>query len=76
VEGPRSPGMADVYEIRVREHLDDCWAKRFDDLALSHDADGATVLVGFVRDQAALHGLLMKVRDLGLTLLSVDRVKG
>jgi hypothetical protein len=73
---PWSPGMADVYEIRVREHLDDRWAKRFDDLTLSHDADGATVLVGFVRDQAALHGLLVKVRDLGLTLLSVDRVKG
>jgi hypothetical protein len=76
MERPWSPGMADVYEIRVREHLDDRWAKRFDDLTLSHDADGATVLVGCVRDQAALHGLLMKVRDLGLTLLSVDRVKG
>jgi hypothetical protein len=66
--------MADVYEIRVQEHLDDRWARRFDDLTLSHDADGATVLIGFVRDQAALHGLLMKMRDLGLTLLSVNQV--
>jgi hypothetical protein len=67
--------MADVYEIRVREHLDERWARRFDDLTLSHDADGATVLVGFVRDQAALHGLLARVRDLGLTLVSVNRTE-
>jgi hypothetical protein len=68
--------MADVYEIRVREHLDDCWATRFDGFFIAHEEDGTTALVGPVRDQAALHGLLAKMRDLGLTLLSVNRVKG
>ena len=66
--------MTDIYHIQVKEHLDDRWARRFDDLTLSHDTEGATVLVGPVRDQAALHGLLMKMRDLGLTLLSMNQV--
>jgi hypothetical protein len=68
--------MAEVYEIRVREHLDNCWANRFDGFLIQREEDGTTALVGPVADQAALHGLLMKVRDLGLTLLSVHRVKG
>jgi hypothetical protein len=55
--------MANIYEIRLKEHLDDCWARRFDDWVLSHNDDGTTVLVGPVRDQAALHGLLCRVRD-------------
>lgn len=67
--------MGDIYEIRLKEHLDDCWAKRFDDFALSHDDDGTTLLVGPVPDQAALYGLLMRVRDLGLTLMAVVRIK-
>jgi hypothetical protein len=44
--------MANIYEIRLKEHLDDCWARRFDDWVLSHNDDGTTVLVGPVRDQA------------------------
>jgi cell division septation protein DedD len=67
--------MGDIYEIRLKEHLDDCWAKRFDDFTLSHDDDGTTLLVGPVPDQAALYGLLMRVRDLGLTLMAVVRIK-
>jgi hypothetical protein len=67
--------MAVVYEIRVREHLDNCWAKRFDDFCITHEEDGTTVLVGPVRDQAALHGLLWRVRDLGLTLVSVNQTE-
>ena len=63
--------MANIYEIRLKEHLDDCWARRFDDFSLSHQDDGTTLLVGPIRDQAALHGLLCRVRDLGLTLLHV-----
>jgi len=63
--------MGHTYEIRLKETLDDCWARRFDDWTVSHDDDGTTVLVGPVRDQAALHGLLGRVRDLGLTLLAV-----
>ncbi len=63
--------MGDIYEIRLKETLDDCWARRFDDWTIAHKDDGTTVLVGPVRDQAALHGLLCRVRDLGLTLLAV-----
>jgi hypothetical protein len=68
--------MAEVYEIRVREHLDNCWANRFDDFLITHEENGTTALIGPVADQAAVHGLLMKVRNLGLTLLSVHRDKG
>ena len=65
--------MAKVYEIRVREHLDTCWVNRFDGFIITYEEDGTTVLTGPIVDQAALHGLLMKVRDLGLTLLSVNQ---
>ena len=67
--------MTDVYEIRLKEYLDHHWSSRFEGFALSHQADGSTLLVGFIPDQAALHGVLMKVRDLGLTLLAVGRVE-
>jgi hypothetical protein len=62
------------YEIRLKGRLDARWASRFDGLALAHDGDGTTVIHGPVADQAALHGLLSKVRDLGLPLISVTRV--
>ena len=67
--------MTDIYEIQVREHLDDGWANRFDEFHITHRDDGTTLLVGSVADQAALHGLLARVRDLGLTLLSVIRAE-
>ena len=63
------------YEIRVRGRLDPRWAAWFDGLALSHDGDGTTVISGPVADQAALHGVLLKVRDTGLPLVSVRRVE-
>jgi hypothetical protein len=62
------------YEIRLKGRLSSRWAARFDGMTLSHDGDGTTVLHGPVVDQAALHGLLRKVRDLGLPLISVTRV--
>jgi hypothetical protein len=62
------------YEIRVEGHLDTRWAAWFDGLTLSHDSDGTTVIHGPVADQAALHGLLQKIRDLGLPLISVNHV--
>ncbi len=58
-------------EIRIRGHLDQRWTSWFDGMALSHNADGTTLLKGHVADQAALHGLLNKVRDTGLPLVSV-----
>jgi hypothetical protein len=63
-----------AYEIRVREHLDARWATRFDGLAVVNEDDGSTALRGPVVDQAALHGLLQRLRDLGLTLLSLERL--
>jgi hypothetical protein len=67
--------MTDVYEIRVREHLGNCWASQFDGFDIALAEDGMTTLVGPVADQAALHGLLIKVCDPGLILLSVHRVR-
>jgi hypothetical protein len=63
------------YEIRLKGHLDSRWAEWFDGLGLTNDKDGTTVIHGFVLDQAALHGLLRKVRDVGLPLISVTRVE-
>jgi hypothetical protein len=63
------------YEIRLKGHLDSRWAAWFDGLSLSHSSDGTTVIHGFVADQAALHGLLQKVRDIGAPLISVTQVE-
>jgi hypothetical protein len=60
------------YQLRVEGHLDPHWAAWFDDLTLTREDDATTTLRGLVPDQAALHGLLAKVRDLGVTLLSVE----
>jgi hypothetical protein len=61
------------YEIRLKGHLNARWADWFDGLSLTQESDGTTVLSGSVVDQAALHGLLGKVRDLGLPLIAVQR---
>ena len=66
--------MGDVYRVQVRGHLDDRWSDWLGGLDLLRQDDGTTVLVGPVVDQAALHGVLARVRDLGLPLLAVDRV--
>jgi hypothetical protein len=63
------------YEIRLKGHLDTRWAAWFDGLTLTHNSDGTTIIHGQVVDQAALHGLLQKVRDVGLPLVSVSRVE-
>ena len=63
------------YQIRVKGHLRPEWTEWFDDMTIIHEADGTTTLFGPVVDQAALHGLLIKVRDLGLELIAVNRVE-
>ena len=65
------PHESQRYEIRLAGHLDTRWSAWFDDLSLSCESDGTTLIKGAVADQAALHGLLHKVRDTGLPLLSV-----
>jgi len=69
--GHHDPG----YEIRVKGHLDPRWAAWFDGMSLTNESDGVTVIHGPVADQAALHGLLRKVRDMGLPLISVTQVE-
>jgi hypothetical protein len=63
-----------VYQIRIRGHLSPQWAGWFDGLIIRLEDNGDTLLTGTVIDQAALHGLLKKVRDLGMPLLSVNNV--
>jgi hypothetical protein len=63
------------YEIRLQGQLNARWADWFDGMTITLDNNGDTLLSGQVVDQAALHGLLKKVRDVGLTLLSVNSVK-
>ena len=63
-----------IYEIRVQGRLDQRWSSWFDGLTLSYEGDDITVLSGPLVDEAALHGVLIKVRDLALPLLAVNRI--
>ena len=65
--------MADSFSIRVQGHLDARWSAWFDGMVVTTQKDGTTLLEGRVADQAALFGLLLKMRDMGLPLLSVIR---
>src|SRR5258707_6320863 len=69
------PSEPMVYQIRIRGHLGRQWTDWFGGLTITLEDNGDTLLTGPVVDQAALHGLLRKVRDLGVPLLSVNRVK-
>ncbi len=76
-EKPALPEYHDEFrfcEIRLKGHLDDRWADWFGGVAITLEENGNTLLSGLVADQAALHGLLKKVRDLGMPLLSVNFV--
>ena len=64
-----------IYEIRVQGRLDQRWSNWFDGLTLSYEGEDITVLRGPLVDEAALHGVLIKVRDLALPLLAVSRVQ-
>ncbi len=67
--------MSTIYQIKIEGHLDSRWAEWFDGLSITLEAGGQTLLTGPVPDQSALHGLIKKVRDLGMPLVSVNRVQ-
>ncbi len=69
------PGEPMIYQIRVKGHLGSRWERWFDDMTVTPQADGDTILTGPVADQAALHGLLRRVRDLGVPLISVMEIE-
>ncbi len=68
-------GHSNIVQIKVKGHLDSQWSDWFDNLAITLGTDGTTLLTGPVVDDAALHGLLKKVRDSGMRLLSVNRIE-
>lgn len=71
----KPPPNVQRYEIRLKGHLDARWGNQFEDMTITLKEDGTTLLSGPVADQASLHGLLKKVRDLGMTLASVNQVQ-
>ena len=68
---PSRYDLSEPYEICIKGHLDTRWADWFDGLAISHEDSGNTRLIGHITAQSALHGVLAKIRDLGLTLISL-----
>jgi hypothetical protein len=73
---PSAAATSPEYVIRVKGHLDPRWATWFDGLRLSDESDGTTLIEGPVVDQAALHGLIQKLRDVGIPLISLTQTKG
>lgn len=71
---PRDEREPCLYEVRVDRHLDDRWAEWFGAITLTREADGTTTLRSPGLDQSALHGLLIKIRNLGMTLISVRAI--
>lgn len=62
------------YHVTIQGHLPPRWAERFEDLEIIHESDGTTSLIGNIPDQAALYGLIIKFRDMGLTLLAIRKI--
>ena len=75
LEPKPTPSQSLIFQIRIKGHLSHQWINWFEGLTITLEEDGDTLLTGPVVDQAALHGLLKKVRDLGLPLISVNRVQ-
>ena len=66
--------MSTYYQIKIKGHLDDRWSDWFDNMTITNAANGEAILYGPLPDQAALHGVLIKIRDLGLPLLAVATI--
>lgn len=63
-----------IYQIKIRSELDSAWEEWFEDLTLTHDCEGNTLLTGPIVDHTALHSILLKIRDLNLKLISVNEI--
>ena len=74
MKNQRTVNAPKLYEIRVAGHLSENWAARFEGLSMRHEPEGETVLTGML-DQSAMHGVFVKIRDLGLYLISVNRIQ-
>jgi hypothetical protein len=72
---PRIPMTATYYQIRIACQIDPTWSERLDGLTITQTEDGTSVLSGFIRDQSELHGVLARIRDLALPLISVNPVE-
>ncbi len=70
----RSAGDNIIYEIRVRNHLDNCWRVWFEGMVIADLENGDSLIRGPIADQSALHGILARIRDLNLTLIYVRKV--
>jgi hypothetical protein len=75
ITGTVSSTREGSYEIKVGGHLDEHWSEWLGDLAINHDDQGNTLLTGIIPDQAALHGILAQIRDLGIMLVSLRRIE-
>jgi len=73
MKNQRKVNAPEFYEIRVAGHMSTNWAARFEGLSMRHEPEGETVLTGML-DQSAMHGVFVKIRDLGLYLISVNRI--
>ncbi len=71
----RENSCPQVYQIKIKGHLEKHWAEWFEEMTFTHEKDGTTTLSGPLPDQAALHSILLKIRDLNLQLISVKQVK-
>jgi hypothetical protein len=74
MEGINVVDSQTIYEIRIEGYLSSSWSSWFEGMEIRHEQDGGTVLLGAIVDQAALHSVLMKIRDLGIPLISVNRL--
>jgi hypothetical protein len=75
MQPPTPKNTPTIYEIRIRGRLDKDWAEWFDNMTLTHTGEGQTILTGPIPDQAALHGILNRIRDLNLELISVTQTE-
>ncbi len=69
-------GSPTIYEIRVEGQVDELWEEWFEGMKIDYKNDSETILLGELKDQTALHGVLDRIRDLGLILISVERIDG